>query len=113
MLSPGGSGYQVTKFALLRFTEYIMVDHGDKGILAYCVHPGGVPTEVALSMPKAFHAMLTDRPELAADTMVFLTKERREWLAGRYLSCNWDMPQLLGREEEILKGDKLKQRLVV
>jgi NAD(P)-dependent dehydrogenase (short-subunit alcohol dehydrogenase family) len=92
VLSPERSGYQVTKFSLLRYTVYIMVDHGDKGILAYCVNRGAVLTEIALGMPKALHVKVTDRPGLVADTIVFLTKERREWLVGMSLSCNWGMP---------------------
>lgn len=50
---------------------------------------------------------------MAADTIVFLTQEKREWLAGRYISCTWDMPQFLAKEAEIVEGDKLKVRLVV
>jgi hypothetical protein len=57
--------------------------------------------------------VLGDKPELTGDTVAFLTQERREWLAGRYLSCNWDMEEFLGREEEIVKGDKLKLRLAI
>jgi hypothetical protein len=56
---------------------------------------------------------LTDTPEMAADTIVFLTQERREWLAGRYLSCTWDVTELLAREKEIIEGDKLKMRMVL
>ncbi len=56
---------------------------------------------------------LTDKPELAADTMVFLTQKRREWLAERYINCTWDIPELMSREEEIVKADKLKVRLIV
>lgn len=55
----------------------------------------------------------TDKPELTGDTVVFLTQKRREWLAGRYLSCTWDMEELLAREDEIIQGDKLKVRLVL
>lgn len=44
--------------------------------------------------------------------MVFLTQEKREWLAGRYVSCKWDMDQFLAKKGEIVKGDKLKMRLV-
>lgn len=57
--------------------------------------------------------VLIDKPEVAADTMVFLTSEKRDWLAGRYISCNWDMPEFLGMKDEIVKGDKLKMRMVV
>lgn len=50
---------------------------------------------------------------LCGDTLVYLTKERREWLAGRYVNVTWDMPQLMAKEDELVKGDKLKVRMVV
>ncbi|TGO44798.1 hypothetical protein BCON_0460g00020 [Botryotinia convoluta] len=112
-LSLGASGYQTTKFALLRFTEFLNVDYGEEGLLAYSVHPGGIPTDLAKGMPSdTFHALLVDTVELASDTMVFLTQEKREWLAGRYISCTWDMPEFISREKEIVEGDKLKMRMV-
>jgi hypothetical protein len=57
--------------------------------------------------------VLVDTPEMGADSLVFLTQEKRDWLAGRYLSMNWDMPTLLSMKDEIINGDKLKVRLVV
>ena len=51
----GASGYQTTKFALMRFTEHLMVEYGDKGLLAFGVHPGGVLTELGGKMPTAMH----------------------------------------------------------
>lgn len=51
----GGSGYQTTKFALLRFTEYLMVEHGDQGLLTYALHPCGHVTELGKGMPKDLH----------------------------------------------------------
>ena len=56
MLSPGASGYQTAKFALLRFTEHLNVDHGSQGLLAYCIHPGAVMTELAGKLPDEMHA---------------------------------------------------------
>jgi hypothetical protein len=50
---------------------------------------------------------------MGADSLVFLTQEKRDWLAGRYISLNWDMPTFLSKEDEVVKGDKLKMRLVV
>ena len=57
--------------------------------------------------------VLVDTPEMGADTICYLTHERRPWLAGRYISCNWDMPEFLSREKEIVEADKLKVRLVL
>lgn len=50
-----------------------------KGLLAYSIHPGGVLTEMAKGMPEYLHGYLSDQPELAGDTLVWLTKEKRDW----------------------------------
>ncbi|KAK9482359.1 hypothetical protein V1527DRAFT_21182 [Lipomyces starkeyi] len=109
----GASAYQTAKFALLRFTEFVASEYESQGIVTYALHPGGVPTELALGMPEPMHSLLVDRPQLAADTITWLTQERREWLMGRYISSNWDLPELMSKQEEIVNGDKLKMRMVV
>jgi len=48
-----------------------------------------------------------------ADTLNFLTKERREWLASRYVDSKWDMEEFLAKKEAIIKDDLLKVRLRV
>ena len=50
---------------------------------------------------------------MAGDTIAYLTQEKRDWLAGRYISCTWDMPEFLAKKDEIIDGDKLKVRMVV
>ncbi|OCT48095.1 Oxidoreductase UcpA [Cladophialophora carrionii] len=111
--SPGASAYQTTKFALLRLTDFLNVEYGDQGLIAYCMHPGSVPTELSWKMPDFVKVNLIDTPELMADSVVYLTQKRREWLRGRYVSCNWDMPELLAMQDEIVEKDKLKMRMVV
>jgi len=113
LLSPGASAYQTAKLALLQFMEFVNTEYGDKGIVAYCVHPGGVGTEMGRSMPENMHALLIDTPELAGDTIVWLVSERREWLRCRYVSCTWDMGQLLEKKEKVVKNELLKARLCV
>ena len=107
----GGSAYRTTKLAILRYTETIAADYGDQGLLAYSIHPGGILTELGKCSPEELHSQLTDTPDLPADTVVWLTQERREWLAGRYISCTWDMPELLQKEKEIVQEDKLRMRM--
>ncbi|KAF9988724.1 hypothetical protein BGZ80_007384 [Entomortierella chlamydospora] len=109
----GASAYQTTKFALLRFTEFIAVEYVDQGIISIAMNPGAVPTELALNLPKGVHQFLVDTPELAADSVTWLTQHRLPWLSGRYVSVNWDLPQLLAKKEEIIEGDKLKMRIVI
>ena len=70
-------------------------------------------TELAGNMPKETHGILTDKPEVAGHTIVWLTQRKQEWLAGRYVSCTWDMGELFGMKEEVVKGDLLKVRMAV
>lgn len=113
LIMPGASGYQVGKLAVLRFGEFVNAEYGKQGIICYGIHPGGVATELALNMPKEAHAGLVDTPELAGDSIVWLTAERREWLAGRYVSVNWDVEELLQKKDKIVEEDLLKVRLDV
>lgn len=112
-LRPMASAYGTSKFAVLKLTEFLLVEAADKGLVSYSVHPGAVLTELAeKGMPADTLAGLTDSPELAASTVVWLSSEKREWLSGRYLSATWDMEELVSRMEEIVGNDKLKVRLV-
>ncbi|VUC32885.1 unnamed protein product [Clonostachys rosea] len=113
LTAPGGSAYQTSKLAVQRFTEFLDVDHGPDGILTFGIHPGGILTDMGKRLPASRHAALTETPKLPADTIVFLTETRREWLAGRYLSATWDVEELLSKEEEVVAGDKLKVRMRV
>ncbi len=114
--SPGLSAYQTSKLALLRFAEFVCAEYGEHGLLAFCVHPGNVPGTDILGpdgAPEFLKHVFTETKELAGDTIVFLTGEKREWLAGRYVSCTWDMEELMAKKEEIVMGDKLKAKLVL
>jgi len=50
---------------------------------------------------------------MAADTIAFLTAERRTWVQGRYISCNWNMEELLAQKDEIMSRDLLKFRMAL
>lgn len=54
-LRPGASGYQTSKFALLRLTEFAMTEYAEQGLLAYSVHPGAVNTDMAKKLPAYLH----------------------------------------------------------
>lgn len=108
---PGLAGYQISKLATIRFSEFLNAE--SEGVLSFSVHPGGVPTELASGMSKEIYDTLADTPELASDCIVWLTAERRDWLAGRFLMCTWDMEELLKKRSKIEKEDLLKIRLDV
>jgi NAD(P)-dependent dehydrogenase (short-subunit alcohol dehydrogenase family) len=50
------SAYGTSKWAVLKFTEFLLVEQSDKGLLAFSIHPGGVMTQLAEAMPKETHA---------------------------------------------------------
>jgi NAD(P)-dependent dehydrogenase (short-subunit alcohol dehydrogenase family) len=109
----GGSGYQSAKLAVLRIGEFLMQEYGEKGLLVYGVHPGGIKTELGLGLPEMYHEILNDTVELAGDAFVWLSKEKREWLAGRYFDVQWDVDELEKKREVIVKNELLKVRLAV
>lgn len=110
---PGGSAYETTKQAVLKLNNYLMAEYGPEGLLAYAIAPGGVMTDMAPDFPAQYHDRLTDTPQMVADTLVFLTKERREWLACRYVDSRWDMEEMLAKKEAIIQGDLLKVRMAL
>ncbi|KAF5694349.1 cercosporin resistance protein [Fusarium denticulatum] len=115
LVSPTLSSYQISKLALIRLTEFISVEYADKGIISYSIHPGNSPSEMLggiEGIPEQFRAAFVDTPALCANSLVYLASEKRPWLAGRYINLTWDLPELMTKEEEIVKGDKLKVRLV-
>ena len=108
----------MSKLAGARFMEYIAHSYTDQGVLTHSLMPGGVPTEMSLSdaVPgplKEFPKARGDTAELSAWFLVWLVKERRDWLSGRYVSAEWDPKELEARKEEIVKRDLLKFQMSV
>ncbi|KAH8663881.1 hypothetical protein BGZ61DRAFT_562219 [Ilyonectria robusta] len=108
---PGSGSYRSSKLAILRWTETLQIEYADQGLLTFCVNPGAIKTQMSKELPEKMRNLLPDRPDIAGDTIVWLAAERKEWLGGRYVSCPWDMQELLGRKDEIVEKDKLKMRM--
>ncbi|KAM0323753.1 hypothetical protein ACHAQA_008690 [Verticillium albo-atrum] len=112
--TPTLSGYQVSKLATLRLAEFATTEYQDKGLIVYCVHPGSILTDMVLNQwgngPEVAE-FFTDTPELAGDSLVYLTSEKRDWLSGRYVDLTWDLPDLVERKDSIIAEDKLKVQL--
>ena len=110
---PKNTAYQLSKFTIIRLSQILNAEYGDQGVLSFSVHPGSVSTELADILPADLKQFLLDTPALGADTVVWLTAERREWLAGRWVNAAWDMKEILEKKERIVKEDHLKMRLSV
>ncbi|KAH7397803.1 putative NADP(+)-dependent dehydrogenase [Cadophora sp. MPI-SDFR-AT-0126] len=109
---PTSCSYRSSKLAILRWTETLQLEDGEKGLLTFCVNPGAIKTKITENMlPEKVRDSLPDQPSVAGDTIVWLAAERREWLGGRYVSCPWDMEELMKKKDEIIKNDLLKLRM--
>ncbi|MCJ1390960.1 hypothetical protein MMC18_003821 [Xylographa bjoerkii] len=114
-MSRGASAYAMSKISVNKFTEFLEGQYGKEGLLAYAVHPGGVVTETGADkpLPKELLAFLRDSPDLCGGFCVWLTKVRRDWLNGRYLSAQWDVGELEEKKDDIVKRDLLKMEMRV
>ena len=69
--------------------------------------------ELALNTPSNLHEMFVDSPKLSAQLCLYLTSPRADFLRGRYVSANWDIPELEAKKARVLAEDLLKLRLTV
>jgi hypothetical protein len=54
------------------------------------------------NMPEELNSIFIETAELPADTIVWLTAKKREWLAGRYGDVRWDMLDLRVKREAMV-----------
>lgn len=88
-------------------------EYQKEGLIAIVIHPGEVLTDMTLGVPEQYLNLFVDKPELTGDALVWLSKERREWLNGRFVCVNWDVAQLEAKKDEIVERDLLKFRLTL
>lgn len=107
--------YNVSKIAVNRVVEHVDSDHREKdGIHTYALHPGAVLTpQTQNHQGDGWQELLSDDEGLAGAMCTWLSKEKRGWLSGRYVSANWDVGELESRKDEIGGGEMLKFRMVV
>ncbi|KAF2124547.1 NAD(P)-binding protein [Dothidotthia symphoricarpi CBS 119687] len=106
--------YNVSKLACNRLIEHVANDQKKDGVCAIALHPGGVVTPQTQNHTNAaWGSLLGDDEGLAGAVCVWLTKEKRLWLSGRYVSSNWDVGELQGMRERIVEEDLLKFRMAV
>lgn len=72
---------QTSRHSVLRLSELFVTGYGDSK---------GIPEESV--------SILVDTLELSSHSIVFYSKERRDWLAGRYISAQWDVDELMSKK---------------
>ncbi|KAF2649126.1 NAD(P)-binding protein [Lophiostoma macrostomum CBS 122681] len=100
------SAYGIAKLALLQMTAFVALENPN--VVNVALHPGVIETDM---LKEAFRAVALDTPELVGGVGTWLAAWEgadRAFLSGRYVTANWDVEELVGRSEEILKGDLLK-----
>ena len=120
---PFQSAYAASKAGLQKAHQCLDMEMRGKGIVFYCIHPGGTATTTmgrgdgvnweAMKLPEMQDFMtefaktaITDTLELAADSIVFLAVDKRmEVFSGRYLDCCQDMEEVLQNSERILSEE--------
>lgn len=106
--------YSLSKFAAVRLIEQVHEAHSSNGICAISLHPGGVATGMGSEVPDGFPmSVLTEDVGLCGAVCVWLTKEKRSWLSGRWVSSKWDVENLESMKDDIVKEDKLRYRMAV
>jgi len=105
----------MSKLALNRFIEFLDNEYKAEGLVAYALHPGSVPTKMSTGdgVPADLQKYLQHDASLSSWFLVWLTKEKRDWLTGRYVASMWDVEELEAQKEEIVREDKFKFRMVV
>ena len=120
-----GSGYVVSKAAVIRLCENLALEAREHGISVFAICPGPVRTaiwEAVAADPGdekwlggQFRRNIEEKrggpPERAADLVVFLASGQADALSGCYISVNDDVAEMVQRAEEIQQGELYTLRL--
>jgi NAD(P)-dependent dehydrogenase (short-subunit alcohol dehydrogenase family) len=95
LLRPGMSGMASAKMGQAKLLDFVNAEYGyteDRStpLISYWVHPGAVAHPERNDLPPELSRIQIDKAELPGDCITWLLKERRPWLAGRFISCNWE-----------------------
>ena len=128
---PFMSAYSTSKAAVIKFTQELHEEVGERGIRLFSVHPGSVQTDLASSAeainapqealqeyPKLgklfqdFQGMQYQTPQLAAQTFVALA-ERKDaaCLGGLYIDSQTDLEEMIKEASKAGRGKVGKENL--
>jgi 3-oxoacyl-[acyl-carrier protein] reductase len=89
----GQANYAASKAGLIGFTKSIAKEYAGRGILANCIAPGYIETDMTSGLPEAAKATLLQgialgrlgRPEDVAGTALFLASDLASYITGQVL----------------------------
>lgn len=119
---PYDSAYACSKAAVVRLTDSVAKEVADRGVSVFALSPGSVDTELragAVDSPAGL-TWLTNvnkapqwvPAELPAQATVFLASGEADGLTGRFLSVDWDLPDLARQAASIAARDVLQLRFI-
>jgi NAD(P)-dependent dehydrogenase (short-subunit alcohol dehydrogenase family) len=99
----GLSSYSAAKLAVLKLNEYLSTENPT--LRVFNVHPGSIETpmyEKHWSTRGGIDAgPERDDPALSGDFMVWLATPEADFLRGRFVWANWDVGEMLAKEDMI------------
>ena len=119
---PYDSAYACSKAAQVRLTDSLAGELRGRGVYVFALSPGFVRTElfdgaVYTETGRKWLAPLVDEQpcpevpvEVPAAAVVFLASGEADGLTGRFLSVDWDLPDLDRRAADIAARDVLQIR---
>jgi 3-oxoacyl-[acyl-carrier protein] reductase len=89
----GQANYAASKAGLIGFTKSVAKEYAGRGILANCIAPGYIDTDMTSGLPEAAKATLLQgialgrlgRPEDVAGTALFLASDLASYITGQVL----------------------------
>jgi 3-oxoacyl-[acyl-carrier protein] reductase len=89
----GQSNYAASKAGLIGFTKSIAKEYASRGILANCIAPGFIATDMTAALPEAAKATLLEgialgrlgRPEDVAGAVLFFASDLAGYITGQVL----------------------------
>ena len=89
----GQANYAASKAGLIGFTKSVAKEYASRGVLANCIAPGYIETDMTSGLPEAAKATLLQgialgrlgRPEDVAGTALFLASDLASYITGQVL----------------------------
>src|SRR5215217_5017137 len=95
----GQANYAASKAGLIGFTKSVAKEYASRGVLANCVAPGFIETDMTAALPDEARATLLQdialgrlgRPEDVAGTVLFLASDLAGYITGQVLVVDGGM----------------------